>query len=141
MVVHVLDNLYLSITFLISLGWQLLGFAIAFGLQIDTITDFWSAVNAIFLAIFTLCCGDHYYARNVVASIFVIMWGVRLGAFQLFRMIKMGGDSRFDEMRSKPLSFLGFWTFQLIWVWTITMPVTVLNSPNSGDPAQGGGNA
>lgn len=141
MVVHVLDNFYLSITFLISLGWQLLGFAIAFGLQIDTITDFWSAANAIFLAIFTLCCGDQYYARNVIASIFVIMWGVRLGAFQLFRMIKMGGDSRFDEMRSKPLSFLGFWTFQLVWVWTITMPVTVLNSPNSSDPAQGGGNA
>ncbi len=56
-------------------------------------------------------------------------------------MIKMGGDSRFDEMRSKPLKFLGFWTFQLIWIWTITMPVNVLNSPNSSDPANGGGNA
>lgn len=96
MVVHVLDNFYLSITLLISLGWQLLGFAIGFGLQIDTITDFWSAVNAIFLAIFTLCCGDQYYARNVIASIFVIAWGLRLGGFQLFRMLKMGGDTRFD---------------------------------------------
>lgn len=141
MVVHVLDNFNLSITFLISLGWQLLGFAIAFGLQIDTITDFWSAVNAIFIAIFTLCCGDQYYARNVIASVFVMAWGVRLGVFQLFRMLKMGGDARFDEMRSKPLNFLGFWTFQLVWVWTITMPVTVLNSPNSSDPAEGGGNA
>ena len=141
MVVHVLDNFYLAITFLISLGWQLVGFAIAYGLQIDTITDFWSAANAIFLAIFTLCCGDQYYARNDVASAFVIAWGLRLGSFQLFRMIKMGGDSRFDEMRSKPLRFLGFWTFQLIWIWTITMPVTILNSPNSSDPSQGGGNA
>ncbi|SJX61843.1 uncharacterized protein SRS1_12827 [Sporisorium reilianum f. sp. reilianum] len=141
MVVHVLDDFYLSITFLISLRWQLLGFGIAFGLQIDTITDFWSAANAIFLAVFTLCCGDAYYARNVVASVFVIAWGVRLGAFQLFRMLKMGGDTRFDEMRSKPLSFPGFWTFQLVWVWTITMPVTVLNSPNSSDPVEGGGNA
>lgn len=141
MVVHVLDDFYLSITFLISLGWQLLGFAIAFGLQIDTITDCWSAINVIFLAIFTLCCGDQYYARNVIATIFAILWGVRLGGFQLFRMFKMGGDTRFDEMRSKPLSFLGFWTFQLIWVWTISMPVNVLNSPESSNPANGGGNA
>lgn len=44
-------------------------------------------------------------------------------------------------MRSKPLNFLGFWTFQLVWVWTITMPVTVLNSPNSSDPREEGGNA
>lgn len=141
MVVHVLDDFYLSITFLISLGWQLLGFAIAFGLQIDTITDCWSAINVIFLAIFTLCCGDQYYARNVIATIFAILWGVRLGGFQLFRMFKMGGDTRFDEMRSKPLNFLGFWTFQLIWVWTISMPVNVLNSPESSNPANGGGNA
>lgn len=141
MVVHVLDNYYLAITFLMSLGWQLLGFAIAFGFQIDTITDFWSAANAIFLAIFTLCCGDQYYARNVIASVFAVMWGLRLGGFQLFRMLKMGGDNRFDEMRSNPLKFGGFWVFQLIWVWTITMPVNVLNSPESSEPSLGGGNA
>ncbi|EPQ32467.1 uncharacterized protein PFL1_00662 [Pseudozyma flocculosa PF-1] len=140
MTVQVLDDYYLLITFLITLGWQVLGFAIAYGLQTDTITDFWSAVNAVILAIFTLTAGGTYHARNVVASVFVIVWAARLGGFQLFRMIKMGGDARFDEMRSKPLKLAGFWTFQLVWIWTITMPVTLLNSPNSSSPIKGGGN-
>lgn len=141
MVVHVLDDFYLAITFLITLGWQALGFAIAFTLQIDTITDFWSAINVFFLALFTLNIGNTYGARNIVASVFAMLWAVRLGAFQLFRVKKMGGDARFDEMRSKPLSFAGFWVFQLLWVWSISMPVVVLNSPASSDPESGGGRA
>lgn len=70
-----------------------------------------------------------------------MVWAVRLGGFLLFRVLKTGGDSRFDEvsasasdsvrgvwntglvtfhlakqMRSQFFKFAGFWTFQLIWV-------------------------
>jgi hypothetical protein len=31
----------------------------------------------------------------------------------------MGGDSRFDDMRGKFLSLLGFWAIQAVWVWTV----------------------
>lgn len=88
MVVYVLDNYYLAITFLITLGWQVIGFIIAYGLQIDTITDFWSAVNFFALSIITLTFGNQYYGRNIAASVLVMVWAVRLGAWQLFRMIK-----------------------------------------------------
>ena len=88
MTVYVLDKYYLAITFLITLGWQALGFAIAFTLQIDTITDFWSAVNFFALALITLTFGDVYHARNIAASVLVMCWAVRLGGFQLFRMFK-----------------------------------------------------
>nr|UOP57090.1 putative duf1295 domain-containing protein [Thecaphora frezii] len=140
MALHILDDYYLAITLLISLGWQALGFVIAYTLQTDTITDFWSALNAIFLAVFTLACGSTYSPRNVVASVLVVVWAARLGGFQLLRMFKMGRDSRFDQMRSKPLSLAGFWTIQLVWVWTITMPVTLLNSPKVSHPALRGAN-
>lgn len=33
-------------------------------------------------------------------------------------------------MREKFFSFLGFWVFQMIWVWAVSLPVTILNSPN-----------
>lgn len=33
-------------------------------------------------------------------------------------------------MRDKFLPFLGFWVFQMIWVWTVSLPITILNSPN-----------
>jgi steroid 5-alpha reductase family enzyme len=59
-----------------------------------------------------------------------MIWGVRLSAFLLFRIIKTGKDDRFDGTRDKFFPFLGFWIFQMIWVWTCSLPVTVLNSPN-----------
>lgn len=33
-------------------------------------------------------------------------------------------------MRGKFFSFLGFWVAQMLWVWIVSLPVTVLNSPN-----------
>ncbi|CEH14029.1 Predicted steroid reductase [Ceraceosorus bombacis] len=129
MFVAALDPYYLGLTAIITVGWQAIGFAIAYGLQIDTITDFWSAINFFALALITLLFGDSFYARNIISSIFVMLWAVRLGAWQLFRMLKMGGDSRFDEMRAKPLKFAQFWIAQALWVWTVSTPVVVLNSP------------
>lgn len=38
--VHALDSFYLGITVLITTGYQLLGFAIAWTFQFDKITDF-----------------------------------------------------------------------------------------------------
>ena len=84
----VLDPYYLAITALVTIGWQAAGFAIAFGLQIDTITDFWSATNFGFLALLTLNLGAEYQARNIVATIFVLLWAVRLGGWQLFRLLQ-----------------------------------------------------
>ena len=59
-----------------------------------------------------------------------MLWGARLSAFLLFRIIKTGKDDRFDDKRDKFFPFLGFWVFQMFWVWTVSLPVTILNSPN-----------
>ena len=59
-----------------------------------------------------------------------MLWGARLSGFLLFRIIKTGKDDRFDDKRDDFFKFLGFWVFQMLWVWTVSLPVTVLNSPN-----------
>ena len=69
-------------------------------------------------------------ARQIVTSLFIMIWAARLSGFLLFRVIKTGKDDRFDDMRDKFFSFLGFWVFQMLWVWTVSLPVTLLNSPN-----------
>jgi len=43
--VHVLDDYYLAITFLITVAYQLIGFAIAFTCKFDKITDFMGGSN------------------------------------------------------------------------------------------------
>ena len=59
-----------------------------------------------------------------------MIWAVRLSGFLLFRILKTGKDDRFDDKRDKFFPFLGFWVFQMFWVWTVSLPVTLLNSPN-----------
>lgn len=93
-------------------------------------TDLAGGSNFAVLGILTLALSGHHHARQVVASLFLIVWAVRLSGFLFFRILKTGSDDRFDDKRNKFLPFLGFWVFQMVWVWTVSLPVTVLNSPN-----------
>ncbi|KAL7945122.1 hypothetical protein V8C42DRAFT_324628 [Trichoderma barbatum] len=127
--IHVLDDYYLAITALITVGYQLFFFAIAFTCSFDRLTDFAGGSNFIILAITTLSISHHHQARQLVATLFLIVWAIRLTSFLLFRILKTGKDDRFDEMRQRFLPFLGFWIFQMLWVWIVSLPVTVLNSP------------
>ncbi|CAG8761561.1 17751_t:CDS:2, partial [Acaulospora morrowiae] len=65
---------------------------------------------------------------QIIATIFQIIWGIRLGC----------EDTRFDSIRSKFTSLLGFFVIQMIWVWTISLPLILLNSPRISDPSSGG---
>ncbi|KAF8159750.1 hypothetical protein B0H34DRAFT_704665 [Crassisporium funariophilum] len=138
--VHALDRYYLALTLLVTVGYQLLGFAIAWTLQFDKITDFTGGSNFFLLALLTLLCGNTYHARNIVASILVMVWAVRIAGFLLFRVLKMGSDTRFDDIRSHFLKFLGFWIGQIIWIWTVSLPLTILNSPAVSETGTVGSN-
>ena len=107
---HVLDDYYLAITFLITVAYQLFFFAIAFSFKFDTLTDFAGGTNFVLLSILTLSFSENRGdARNIVASVFIMLWGARLSGFLLFRILKTGKDDRFDDKRDKFWSFLGFW--------------------------------
>lgn len=108
--VHILDNYYLAITLLITVAYQLFFFSIAFSLKFDKLTDFAGGTNFALLAILTLAWSSNRdNARNIVVSLFIIVWALRLSGFLLFRILKTGKDDRFDDKRDKFWSFLGFW--------------------------------
>lgn len=108
--VHVLDDYYLAITLLITIAFQLIFFSIAFTCKFDKVTDLAGSLNFILLAVLTLAFGaNRQNVRNIVASVFIMVWAARLGSFLLFRVLKTGKDDRFDDKRDKFWSFLGFW--------------------------------
>jgi len=148
--VHVMDEYYLVITLLVTVGYQLFFFAIAFTFKFDKLTgthpglpshhehqltvpaDFAGGTNFVVLAVLTLALSGTHHARQVTASLALAVWGLRLSGFLLFRILKTGKDDRFDDKRDRFLPFLGFWVFQMLWVWAVSLPVTVLNSPAVG---------
>lgn len=126
---QILDPYYLTLTLLVTIAYQLFFFAIAFTLQFDKLTDFAGGTNFVLVAILTLALNSTPTTRQLVASLFLAAWGLRLSGFLLFRILKTGTDSRFDDKRDHFFRFLGFWVFQMLWVWICSLPVTVLNSP------------
>ncbi|EJF57362.1 hypothetical protein DICSQDRAFT_92324 [Dichomitus squalens LYAD-421 SS1] len=140
--VNVLDGYYLAITLLVTVGYQLTGFAIAWTFQFDKITDFTGGSNFFILALLTLLLGQEFHGRNILASVFIMVWAARLAGFLLFRVLKTGSDTRFDDIRSHFFKFFGFWVGQILWVWVVSLPVTILNSPKvSAGVAPGFGTA
>ncbi|KAJ6591819.1 DUF1295-domain-containing protein [Mycena vulgaris] len=140
MPVHALDSYYLALTLLVTTAYQLLGFAIAYTFQVDKITDLTGGSNFFILALLTLLAGGTFHTRNVVTSILVMIWAVRIAGFLFFRVLMTGHDGRFDEIRKHFFKFLAFWIAQILWVWIVSLPVVILNSPAISDVGHGGSN-
>lgn len=54
--------------------------------------------------------------RATLATAMVIAWSLRLATFLFLRISGSGHDSRFDEIKNRPLRFFMAWTIQGLWV-------------------------
>ncbi|KGN64168.1 uncharacterized protein LOC101219154 isoform X2 [Cucumis sativus] len=126
----VIDSHFLAITAIVTIGYQLSFFIITALLKFDKVTDFAGSTNFVILAVLTLVLKGSWHFRQVILSVLVVAWGLRLGFFLLMRILQWGEDRRFDEMRSNLGKLAVFWIFQAVWVWTVSLPVTVVNASN-----------
>lgn len=109
----------------VALGINLAMFLVAYKLQTDKLTDISYAVTFIVLALTALFLGEPDAAK-VIGAVMVCTWAVRLGSFLLYRVSKVGKDSRFDEIRGNFKKFLWFWVSQGFSVWVILIPILLL---------------
>ncbi len=82
------------------------GWGISASLQTDKLYDGLGSTTFAALAIGTLTYAKFYYARQILATVLVVVWAARLGGFLVFRVIKTGKDSRFDEAKKQPCKFI-----------------------------------
>ena len=54
--------------------------------------------------------------RTWILGAMVIVWAIRLGSFLFIRIHRSGSDSRFDDIKGRPLRFLRVWILQGLWV-------------------------
>lgn len=106
---------------------QWIGWALACSFKTEKFYDAFGSTGFIAVTIATLTYTHFYYARQIIASLFVWIWALRLGGFLLFRVLKTGKDSRFEGVVDKPAKFLIYWSLQAVWIYVTLLPVTVLN--------------
>ncbi len=54
--------------------------------------------------------------RSLLIAAMIIVWSIRLASFLFLRISRSGGDSRFDDIKKRPLRFFLAWTLQALWV-------------------------
>lgn len=122
------DGHYYFFSLLVTIAMQLSCFMVAYLCQFDKITDFAGALNFIILAILTLCLGGQYHARQILMTSLLVVSRLELGGFLLLRVLKRGKDARFDTFRQNFFKFLGFWIYQILWVYGCMLSVIFVNT-------------
>ncbi len=76
-------------------------------------------------------------SRELIISVLVFIWSLRLSFFLYFRIHRTGKDGRFDQLKTSPIRFLIPWTLQGLWVFLTMAVVIVINSQADSAPALG----
>merc|ERR1719261_305164 len=112
---------------LFTVVMQLTFFCVAYGCKFDLVTDFAGSTNFIALAWMTLSLAGTFNTRQVVLTSLLTLTRTELALFLLYRVVKREKDGRFDETRENFWKFLGFWIFQMVWAFVVTLPVIFVN--------------
>ena len=75
--------------------------------------------------------------RELIVSLLVVIWSLRLSSFLYFRIHRTGKDGRFDQLKTSPIRFLVPWTLQGLWVFLTMIVVIVINTQADTAPALG----
>ncbi|KAJ9076069.1 hypothetical protein DSO57_1029719 [Entomophthora muscae] len=121
----------LGYTFVVTATIQMTFFLVAYFLQFDKLTDFTGTTNFILLALLTFPYGE-YSSRQALMTLAVVAWGIRIAGYLLYRILKTEKDDRFDKIRGNFFRFLRFWIMQMLWVWLVSLPLTLVNSSIEG---------
>ena len=125
---------------LICIGSQWLAWIPASIKQTERFYDLIGGLTYLSVVIFSLWAGSQSEfpsLRELIISLLVIIWSLRLSTFLYFRIHRVGKDGRFDELKNSPIRFLVPWTLQGLWVFLTMIVVIVINSQQGPSPNLG----
>ena len=101
---------------LIAFVIQWVLFVPAYLMQTEKFYDLAGSLTYISIISYVFYKSSEFNLGNLVLSLFIIIWAVRLGSFLFFRIKKAGEDKRFRDIKPSPTRFFMTWTLQGMWV-------------------------
>jgi steroid 5-alpha reductase family enzyme len=101
-------------TLVISFAIQIGFFLLAATFKTDKVTDLSYSLTFITLALLLLFTNQMFFTTQVIIALLIVIWGIRLAVYLFSRILNIGRDSRFDDIRDNFLKFAGFWTLQAV---------------------------
>ena len=128
-----LDSVQKTVLIVFVIQWVL--FIPAYLLQTEKFYDLAGSFTYIFAVLFVFYkSGENllkYDIGNLILSIVIIVWALRLGSFLFKRIKKAGEDKRFKEIKKSPTRFFMTWSLQGMWVSVCSAcALTALANPN-----------
>ncbi|MFW9851974.1 MAG: DUF1295 domain-containing protein [Candidatus Thorarchaeota archaeon] len=109
---------------------QWLVFIPSYFLKTEKFFDLTGAVTYITVIIIAVFSRSVFNVRSIILMVLVILWASRLGFFLFRRVLKVGEDKRFEEIKKSFLRFLMTWTLQGIWIsFTISAALAAVTIP------------
>ena len=124
----------------ICIGVQWLAWIPASIAKTERFYDLTGGLTYLIVVGFSLWAGSQSEApslRELIVSLLVVIWALRLSSFLYFRIHRTGKDGRFDRLKTSPIRFLVPWTIQGLWVFLTMIVVIVINSQAGTAPALG----
>lgn len=82
------------------------GFVVSVLIETDKFFDLTGSLSFFIIALASLIYGGSYHGRQIAVTTLVCVWSARLGSFLFKRVLAAGSDSRFDEIKGNPRTFL-----------------------------------
>ena len=122
---------------ILCFGIQMTAWVPASLLQTERFYDLTGGLTYIILAIATLVLGakdEEPSTRELIVTVLVVIWAIRLASFLFLRIHHAGKDGRFDDLKTSPVRFLVPWSLQGLWVFVTMNVVIVINSQSGLSP-------
>ncbi len=103
-------------------------FAIAATSQTDQFTDLSYSLSFILIALLYLFTQTTIAPVQLLMGVMIIAWGIRLGSYLFYRVLKLKKDHRFDGIREDLKKFAKFWFLQALSVAVIIWPAIIVLS-------------
>jgi len=123
-----------------TIGIQLMAWIPASILKTEKFYDMTGGFTYIAIVLLSLWAGSQSEApsvRELIVSILVVIWAIRLSSFLYLRIHRVGKDGRFDELKKTPIRFLVPWIVQGLWVFLTMNVVIVINTQSNSAPPLG----